>query len=215
MTLMRYIGNVRLTLLKRDVVGVSDVPLSYKAGMARLRQMPVLQHFKELASPAMVIHLLASKTVPLLIRDTGACMWAAGLRVCEVTNPDLREDPLPEEFVMRRGDVSMALDGGSFSLLLRHSKGDAVNCGYVAHIMANRDGQGGLAPPSSCPVTMLQRLLASTGRRDDPTAPLFASPYGDMVARQHVADAVKATVVAAARLRIIEAALTLRQEEVW
>jgi hypothetical protein len=127
----------------------------------------------------------------------------------------LREDPLPEEFVMRRGDVSMALDGGSFSLLLRHSKGDAVNCGYVAHIMANRDGQGGLAPPSSCPVTMLQRLLASAGRRDDPTAPLFASPYGDMVARQHVADAVKATVVAAARLRIIEAALTLRQEEVW
>jgi hypothetical protein len=212
---MRYIGNVRLTLLKLDVVGVSDVPLSYKAGMARLRQMPVLQHFKELASPAMVIHLLASKTVPLLIRDTGACMWAAGLRVCEVTNPDLREDPLPEEFVMRRGDVSMALDGGSFSLLLRHSKGDAVNCGYVAHIMANRDGQGGLAPPSSCPVTMLQRLLASAGRRDDPTAPLFASPYGDMVARQHVADAVKATVVAAARLRIIEAALTLRQEEVW
>jgi hypothetical protein len=169
MTLMRYIGNVRLTLLKRDVVGVSDVPLSYKAGMARLRQMPVLQHFKELASPAMVIHLLASKTVPLLIRDTGACMWAAGLRVCEVTNPDLREDPLPEEFVMRRGDVSMALDGGSFSLLLRHSKGDAVNCGYVAHIMANRDGQGGLAPSSSaCPVTMMQRLLASAGRRDDP-----------------------------------------------
>ena len=135
-----------------------------------LRQMPVLQHFKEPASPAMVIHLLASKTMPRPIRATVAWMWAARLRVCEVTNRDLRgEDLLPEEFVMGRGDVLMALDGGSFSLLLRHSKGDAVNCGYVAHIMANRDGQGGLAPSSSaCPVTMMQRLLASAGRRDDP-----------------------------------------------
>jgi hypothetical protein len=191
-TLTQYIGSVRSTLLKLDVECVPPVPASFTAGLARIRGTPAVQHFKQPASAAMVVHLLANRAIALPIRATVACMWAAGLRVGEVTSPTTKQDALPEEFLMRRRDVRMAADGGSFSLLLRHSKADVNNCGHVVHVMANRDAGGSLAPSSSCPVWMMQQLLASSSS-GDPEDPLFAFRNGAMVTRQHVADAIKAT----------------------